>query len=99
MLGLRFTLDDELHFASIWALSQIGGDEVREKLEELLENSTSEDEVELVEKALENLEVSGFDEFDFIELSEKDRRATESEDFDEEEFLEIDDEEPEDDEE
>lgn len=63
--------DDEIHFAIIWSLSQIGGDEVREKLEELLENSTSEDEIDLLEKALENLEVSGFDDFDFMDLNDK----------------------------
>jgi HEAT repeat protein len=66
-------LDDELHFAAIWSLAQIGGDEVKEKFEGLLETSTSEDEIELLEKALENLEDSFFDELDFMSLSEREK--------------------------
>lgn len=60
MLSLLDTdLDDqELKLALIWSLSQIGGDEVKEKLDELLEVAVDEDEADWIEKALENLELS-----------------------------------------
>lgn len=50
--------DQELKLALIWSLSQIGGDEVKEKLDELLESAVDEDEADWIEKALENLELS-----------------------------------------
>lgn len=50
--------DSEIRLAAIWSLSQIGGREVKEKLQELLKESDSEEEVEWLEKALENLEIS-----------------------------------------
>lgn len=51
--------DDEVRFALIWSLSQLGGDEVKQKLEQLLEDAEDEDDIELLEKALENIELSG----------------------------------------
>jgi HEAT repeat protein len=46
---------EELHTVAVWSLSQIGGDEVRELLEDLLDQTTDEDEIEYLEEALENL--------------------------------------------
>jgi len=48
--------DIELKFQIIWSLSKIGGDEIRDVLGKLLEESKSEDEIEIIEMALENLE-------------------------------------------
>ncbi len=47
--------DPELRFATIWSLSQIGGDQVRETLEGLLEDCEDEEEAEWLENALDNL--------------------------------------------
>ncbi|MCW5875632.1 MAG: HEAT repeat domain-containing protein [Anaerolineales bacterium] len=47
--------DAELRLAAAWSLSQIGGEGVEEALEELLERSEDDEEIELLEDALENL--------------------------------------------
>ena len=61
--------DAELHLAAAWALSQIGGDGAEEALEELLERTEDEDEIDLIEDALENLalthEISDLSLLDF----------------------------------
>lgn len=52
-------LDDpnaHVRTASIWALSQIGGEGVRERLERLYEETDDEEEAEFVSDALDNLE-------------------------------------------
>ena len=48
--------DQEVRMAAIWALSQIGGEDVRDTLEKLLEVTRDDEESELLENALENLE-------------------------------------------
>lgn len=50
--------DEELRFQIIWSLSKIGGDDVKELLVNLLEDSDSEDEIDIIEMALDNLEFS-----------------------------------------
>jgi HEAT repeat protein len=61
--------DDEIRMAAVWALSQIGGDEAREAIENYLEQTEDEDEIELLENALDNLDfyedLIDFDMFDF----------------------------------
>lgn len=47
--------DPEIRYAAIWSLSQIGGEEVRETLEGLLDESEDEEEIEWIENAIENL--------------------------------------------
>jgi HEAT repeat protein len=47
--------DLEMRREIVWALSGIGGENVRAKLEELLDIETDEDEVDFLEEALENL--------------------------------------------
>jgi hypothetical protein len=39
----------------VWALSQLGGEGVRSRLEELIEMETDDEEVEFLEEALDNL--------------------------------------------
>jgi hypothetical protein len=76
--------DQELKLALIWSLSQIGGDEVKEKLDELLELAADEDEADWIEKALENLELSaagGLESFNF------DRDQDEDYDLDDEDYV------------
>lgn len=61
--------DDFVRSAAIWSLSQIGGENVRDVLENLLENTEDEDEADLLEDALDNLsfteDMQIFEMFDF----------------------------------
>jgi HEAT repeat protein len=50
--------DLEMRQAIIWSLSQIGGEGVNEKLEELLETTTDLEEEDFLEEALENLNLT-----------------------------------------
>lgn len=50
--------DTEVRAAAIWSLSQIGGEEVRETLEKMLEESEDDEEAELLENALDNLSLT-----------------------------------------
>ncbi|PIZ46540.1 MAG: hypothetical protein COY42_10480, partial [Armatimonadetes bacterium CG_4_10_14_0_8_um_filter_66_14] len=64
--------DVETRHEIIWALTQIGGEKVNDRLVELLEMAEDdEEETEFLEEALENLafteEVSGLDLLDFEE--------------------------------
>lgn len=56
LLEEKDSLDSEVFSALIWSLSQIGGEHVRETLEELAEDTQDEIEAEYIESALENLE-------------------------------------------
>ena len=47
--------DSEIRAAIFWSLSKIGGEEVRETLETILEETEDEEEVEILEEALDNL--------------------------------------------
>jgi HEAT repeat protein len=58
---LEMLMEDEiansdLRFQVIWALSKIGGESVYETLQELLDNAEDDDEIDVLELALENLE-------------------------------------------
>jgi HEAT repeat protein len=63
-------LDEEIRMATAWSLSQIGGNNVREILENLIESVEDEDEADYFEMALENLQftedVPGFGMFDAL---------------------------------
>ena len=62
-------IDEDVKAAAIWSLSQIGGERVRDVLETMLEESEDEDEIDYLEKALENLEFTdGFREFSMYEF-------------------------------
>lgn len=63
----------EVRMAGIWALSKIGGEKVRDTLEDLLERSEDEDEIDLLEDALENLEFTeGFNKFGLLDYEPED---------------------------
>ena len=84
---------NDVRSATIWSLSQIGGPDVRETLEELLENTEDDEEAEIIEQALENLVFTdGFDRFGMFDFAEQGRE----EDFDYLEGLDLDEEEEED---
>ena len=70
--GLIEMLDDDnddVRLAAIWSLSQIGGQGVRDILEDLAEKAEDEEEIEIIENALDNLsfteDVQLFTMFDF----------------------------------
>ena len=49
-------LDDDIRYAAIWSLSQIGGENVEEKLQDMLEKTEDDDEADFISNALDNLE-------------------------------------------
>ena len=63
--------DDDILNAIIWSLSEIGGEGVRDKLEELLDAEPDEELEEFLEEALENLDFTeGISMFDLLDLDE-----------------------------
>jgi HEAT repeat protein len=55
LLDLLDDPDDNTRQASIWSLSQIGGEGVRDTLQTLYDETDNEQELELIESALDNL--------------------------------------------
>jgi HEAT repeat protein len=61
--------DIELRRELIWALSKIGGEGVRARLEELLDVATDDDEVDFIEEAMDNLTFAeDMAQFDLLDL-------------------------------
>ena len=72
--------DDDVVAAAIWSLSQIGGDDARIYLLNLIENTEDEDLVEFLEDALENLEFNTeLNKFDLLSLDDDDELFEEDE--------------------
>lgn len=69
-------LDEDLRMAIIWSLSQIGGEDVRQKLEDLLSEAEDGEEMEFLQESLDNLflteGLSSFEMFDFNAQDEDD---------------------------
>ncbi len=61
--------DNEIKFAVVWALSQIGGEDIKEKFDELLSDAVDDEEIEWIEKAIENLELSSSQGLDMLDFS------------------------------
>jgi len=81
--------DDDVTAATIWSLSQIGGEDARIYILNLLENTDDEETIEFLEDALENLDFNEeLNEFDLLSLNDED----DLEEFDEDEFFEDDEE-------
>ena len=55
LLEMLNDIDEQARMAAIWSLSQIGGEGVRDTLEELEENAEDEDDIDFIESALDNL--------------------------------------------
>jgi HEAT repeat protein len=63
--------DDDVVAAAIWSLSQIGGDDARIYLLNLIENTEDETAIEFLEDALENLDfMEELNKFDLLSLDE-----------------------------
>lgn len=71
LLALLGEDDREVILAAIWSLSQIGGDELQQVFEDLLKETESDEEAELIEEALDNLlfneSIGLYDSFDLDE--------------------------------
>ena len=50
--------EEEIHMQAIWALSKIGGKHIQELFETMVEESKDEEEIELLEMAIDNLVLS-----------------------------------------
>ena len=84
LLALLDDQVDEIRMAAAWSLSELGGEGVREALEDLFERTDDEDEIDLLENALDNLaftediqdlnlfDFSGYDLDDLVNSSEED---------------------------
>lgn len=76
LLDLLDDPNESVRMASIWSLSQTGGEGVRERLEALYEASDEEQELDYIESALDNLTftegVGMFKLFDFSGMTEDD---------------------------
>lgn len=80
--------DTETRLAVIWSLSQIGGDEVKEKFEALLSRANDDEEIDWIEKALENLELSGSGGMEMLDFSPEEDEEDEFEEDDDLGFFE-----------
>jgi len=60
--------EEEIHLQAIWSLSMIGGNDIQNLFDKMLESSDSDKEIAMIEMALENLELTnGFGELDFLD--------------------------------
>lgn len=73
MLHLLDDPDEDVREAAIWALSEIGGDDAKLALETALMAAEDEDDIQLLEEALDNLDFNEMEfGFDLLDLSEED---------------------------
>ena len=79
-------LDEEVRLSTAWSLSQIGGEDVREVLEKLMEAIQDDEEAEYIEMAVENLafteDLPGFGMFDPIASIKEGARIVDLSDLD-----------------
>ena len=62
-------LDEEVQYALIWALSQLGGPGVKDKFEEIMDSEIDDDLADFLENAMDNLAFNdGLADFDLLEL-------------------------------
>ena len=65
--------EDEITAAAIWSLSQVGGEDVRLYIENLIDLAEEDEEVEFLEEALDNLVFTEeMDRFDLISIDPDD---------------------------
>lgn len=78
--------EDDVIAAGIWSLSQIGGDDVRVFLTDMLDRTEDEDVIGFIEDALENLDLTDdLEKFDLLALDEDELDELEGVDETEEE--------------
>lgn len=76
LLNLLYDQESDIRLIAAWSLSQIGGNEVAEALADLQERTDSEDEIDLIEDAIENLNFGAeIEELSMLDFSEEDIEA------------------------
>jgi HEAT repeat protein len=71
LVELSEDADDDVRMAAIWSLSQIGGDKARRTLENLISESSDDDELDFLETALDNLAFTdGLQPFSILDFPE-----------------------------
>ena len=64
------TPDEELHMQAIWALSKIGGNDIKELFEEMIEESEDDEKTDILEMAMDNLDrTNGMPSFGLLDQS------------------------------
>ena len=77
--------DDEVQMAAIWSLSEIGGEDVREVLDNLLEGTEDEELIEIIDNAIENLIFNeNLKDFSIMDFPHNDQEDFENQQEDEE---------------
>jgi HEAT repeat protein len=67
------TDDEDIYYAAMWSLSKIGGEGVREAIEFALDDTEDMDEIQFLEEALENLDLTEqVNLFDLMNFDEED---------------------------
>jgi HEAT repeat protein len=73
LLNLLYDEESEIRLVAAWSLSQIGGKDAVEALAELQERSESEDEIDLIEDAIENLNFGAeIEDLNLLDFSQED---------------------------
>jgi len=80
LMDLLASEDADVRWVAIWSLSQIGGEGVRERLEELYDETDDDEEVDYIDSALENLDFTeDIPLFDLLEVEDEDEDEEEEE--------------------
>jgi HEAT repeat protein len=73
LMDLLAVEDADVRWAAIWSLSQIGGEGIRERLEELYDLTDDEEEADFIDSALENLDFTeDISLFDLMDVADED---------------------------
>jgi hypothetical protein len=73
LINLLYDELPEVRLAAAWSISQIGGEGASEALEDLLERTEDEDEIDLIENAMENLAFNEeLEQLNILDFSEED---------------------------
>lgn len=76
--------DDDVTSAAIWSLSQIGGEDARVYILNLLESTDDQETIEFLEDAIENLDFNEeLNDFELLDLDEDDFETDDDEEFEE----------------
>lgn len=71
LVELSEDADEDVRMAAIWSLSQIGGDKARRTLENLIRDSSDDEELDFLETALDNLAFTdGLQPFSILDFPE-----------------------------
>jgi HEAT repeat protein len=82
LLELLEDPDFDVRMAAIWSLSQVGGQGVREALENLLETTDDDEEADQIDHALENLDFTEeMQDLELLEIMEDDESSEDEYDY------------------